>query len=878
MLKEPIKLRPDQELAANPTENAWIQANAGTGKTSVLTQRLLRILFQSPDCSSTGILCLTYTNAGAGEMRYRILESLRDWATFSDDQLREFLDGISMNRPATDADLAHAREIFFKYIDNPDMLKVKTIHSFCEEILRRFPLEAGLSPAWSLVSDAAQRVLLQDTFDRLINSPIANERVLAAFSHIVDRVSEYSMGKLLELLSDQYKCFFQVKDVEKYREYFIGQIKNYLGLNRSPRTDVSDEELEAIINVAQTIQDERALIKKAPLKTLTSLIKTVEQYIENRDLFQEYKDVFLKKDGGMRTALMDYDIIYQEQLRLFELEQYKVNQVVLADTIALFDLSAAFATMYQRLKQARNLLDFEDMILYTHKLFTDPETMGWVLSQLDISLSHILIDEAQDTSPMQWRIIRMLSGDFFAEGDTQTHRHAMLVVGDTKQSIFGFQDAEPAEFARSRDEIAALLTENQRTMHDVTLSENFRSTEPILKTVDKFFSDSGVIDISGFVNNTHKCMRMGKPGAVELHKAVIKKDTDTTIKQYISTIANKIHELIQSGKCTPQDIMVLVQRRHPYAAPLVTELKRLGVEVAGSDRIVLPDFPAVRDLLNLVRFCLDTADDYSLCCVLKSPLFYLKEQDIFNLCQKKNLINSERRSADKYVSATTVYQVLETENPDIYARLSDYINVAKFMAPYSFFSHVLNNNNVRQNFIAALGDQVIDPLEEFMTISLSYERTMPGTLRHFLKWFITGDSQIKRDMDAASGVRIVTVHSSKGLQSNYVFLIDTTRTPKSSNVFPIDGKSEMPVWLWTPQSTTSARCNDAADDLMRHHLAEYYRLLYVAMTRARDELYIYGYESRCNVPATESWHAQLWRVLADDSPTEYIRITNEDIK
>ena len=224
-------LSPEQDLAANPLENVWVQANAGTGKTSVLVQRLLRILFRSPDSARSGILWLTYTNAGAGEMRKRILASLREWALVSDDELIEMLDGVAINRPATMADVARARKIFFEYIDAPEILKIKTIHGFCEEILHRFPLEAGLSPSWSLVSDASQRVLLQDAFNKLINSPSDDAKILNAFSHIVGRVSETYMTDLLGILSAQYKQFFQVKDVVKYRECFIDTTKKYLSID-----------------------------------------------------------------------------------------------------------------------------------------------------------------------------------------------------------------------------------------------------------------------------------------------------------------------------------------------------------------------------------------------------------------------------------------------------------------------------------------------------------------------------------------------------------------------------------------------------------------------------------------------------------------------
>lgn len=231
------KLSPEQDIAANPLENIWVQANAGTGKTSVLVQRLLRILFRSHDCLSGGILCLTYTKAGASEMRNRILKALRNWAMASDEELCEMLNGVSYSQPATPQDIAHARQIFFTFIDNPDILKIKTIHGFCEEILHRFPLEAGISPAWSLVSGAPQRVLLQDVFNSVINSN-NNDKAFSAFEHIVGRISETYLDKLLELLSGLYKHFFQVKDIVKYREYFIDTIQDFLKLSYQKNTNL----------------------------------------------------------------------------------------------------------------------------------------------------------------------------------------------------------------------------------------------------------------------------------------------------------------------------------------------------------------------------------------------------------------------------------------------------------------------------------------------------------------------------------------------------------------------------------------------------------------------------------------------------------------
>lgn len=869
-------LSPEQDVAANPSENVWVQANAGTGKTSVLVQRLLRILFRGDDVGTNGILCLTYTNAGAGEMRNRILAALRGWAVASDDELREMLCGVALNKNPTDDDIAHARKIFFTYIDNPEILKIKTIHGFCEEILRRFPLEAGISPSWTLVSDTAQRVLLQDAFNRLVKTS-NDTRVADAFAHIVGRVSETYMSDLLDILSDQYKHFFGVENIVKYREYFIDTIKYFLNLNSVPTADF---DVSALKNIVQTAQDDINCAKK-PAKYMLDVVNLTRQYIDKTIDFDEYKSAYLKSDGGRIANIAKKPYLVDEQERVYALNQYHENQMVFDDTMALFDLSAAFAMNYRDIKSQHNALDFEDLILYTRRLFSQPESMGWVLSQLNISLSHILVDEAQDTSPAQWDIMRMLAGDFFTDGDTATRPHSLFVVGDTKQSIYGFQGADPRAFATSRDEIVTQIAQNLRTLREVPLAQSFRSLPAILNTVDRFFGDSTVIEMTGFANNAHKCFRTSPSGLVELHKLVSKQDDETTVGNYICMIADQIKSLLETGRYAPHDIMVLVQNRNPMASPLVTELKRRGIDVAGSDRIVLPDFPAVRDLLNLVRFCLDTTDDYSLCCVLRSPIFRLTERDIFNICKIKNDENRVKKSAQSDVAPTTVFDILRDTNPDIYNQLNTFVEWSRTMSPYSFFTHVLSGG-VRESIIAALGDQVIDPLEEFMTICLAYERTMPGTLRHFLKWFITGSSEVKRDMDAAAGVRIATVHGSKGLEARVIFLIDTVRVPKSERIVPIlrdtlppalraRGANMPDVWLWAARGDNSAARASVADMASNVRIAEYYRLLYVAMTRARDELYIYGFTPHKNAPDI-AWHTQLWRVLANGTDKDVIRI------
>ncbi len=873
MIKKDI-LSSEQEIAAEPTRNVWVQANAGTGKTSVLVERLLRILFR--DNGSGGILCLTYTNAAAGEMRNRILDALRRWALASDAALVELLRGIAINPNPTADDVARARQIFFYYIDNPDILKIKTIHGFCEEILRRFPLEAGIPASWTLVSDAPQNILLHQALDKLVNSVQNEAESSAAFDYLVGVVSEYKIDTLLQQIEQQYKHFFRIDDFDGYREYFISKIKDRLNLTFGINLEIPVEKLKVLLNAAKND-------KKAG-KKIEKLIELTEQYIAKSIDFEKYKTAYLTKEGKPISSGLNKDYLAEEQARVLALNSRYVNEKIYTDSLAFFDLAAAFAKAYRDIKQEYNFLDFEDLILYTHRLFSNPETMGWVLSQLDLSLSHILVDEAQDTGPLQWDVLRMLVGDFFTDGDVADAPHSLFVVGDTKQSIYGFQGADPNAFALSREQIAANIKNNVREIQEVPLTQSFRSTEPILQTVDMFFGDASVVARTGFINNKHKCFRVGQPGQVEIHSLVSSRQGDISgdmaRRQYICGIADKIESMIASGKYKANDIMILVRQRTSLVAPMTNELKRRGISVAGSDRIILPNYPIIRDLMNLLRFCMNNTDDYALGCVLKSPMFRLTDADVYKVCAACNTQNAQRGAKTKDAPPVALFDVVAMQYPDIYQVLTDWAQKYQVSGPYTFFTYVLDKFKVREKMVAALGTQILDPLEEFMTICLAYERTHPGSLRHFIKWFITSSAEIKRDMESGEGVRIVTVHGSKGLQSRVVFLIDTVSMPKNTNIYELEG-GEKPVWLWTARNLAeSSQEFDAVKQIADKAITEeHFRLLYVAMTRARDELYIYGFTTNMAAPEL-SWHGMLWQTLAPmvgtDSTGNIIRIANYD--
>lgn len=869
-----------QQDAVNPMQSAFVQANAGTGKTTVLTGRLLRILFSLESLDNAGVLCLTYTKAGAGEMRNRILQEMRRLAMADDAYVSDLVGEIIFPRAVTDADIQHARKIFYTYIDNPDILSIKTIHSFCEEILHRFPIEAGLSPAWTMATDATQNILKHDAFVKMINdakkNPTQSENITNAFDVILDVVSEdeRSFGKLLSILGDQYKYFFDRADYVKYRKYFIDTTQKFLNIQN---VNIAEPDINMLKNIIEMAKN----CKKAPT-IMANVITKTQQYIDKTIDFEEYKFLYLTKDFTKNKTIMRYDFVIPEQDRVYEINHLNIRKQVFENTLALFDLSAEFARIYKQMKMEQNLLDFEDLILYTRRLFESQENMGWVLSQLNTSINHILVDEAQDTSPAQWNIIVSLVNTILSVPDYGNVPPSTFVVGDTKQSIFGFQGADPAAFSNSRDVFERQIEESRLMFKEPILDVNYRSVAPILETVDEFFNA-----LPCFVNNTHKCSEANrnKEGFVELHKLIDAKTDGIDRNAYLDMIADNVAELIKTNYAKPSEIMILVRDRNPMAPIMVSKLKSRGIEVAGSDRIDLPEFPVIRDLMHLVRFCIDTTNDYSLCCVLKSPLFRLNERDIFNLCKKRNDINAARKKEADDVVPATVFDVLSEQHPDIYSYLTEVIDWAKNLSAYSFFSRILMHNDTRASMVAALGNQIVEPLEEFMTICLSYERTEPGTMRDFIKWFITGASEIKRDVNNSDGVRIITVHGSKGLQSKVVFMIDTAKMPKSEKIIPITTHTlhqygvptdiTMPdLWLWTtgvpiPTDTDMNRPSgcvlQALQDAETARNAEYYRLLYVAMTRACQRLYIYGFRSsNRGGGGPDSWISKLWDVLSRD--------------
>ena len=863
-----------QTQASDPESSAFVSANAGTGKTYILVNRVLRLLLAGNEPHR--ILCLTYTNAAAAEMENRLFEELSSWATMDEAPLKEILEK-RLNRPPSAEDVAEARRLFAKAIETPGGMKVQTIHSFCEKLLQRFPLEANVPPhftvldeekAQEILSAAVQQTLkaalkhpnspltaaldkvithATDTqFDQLVAAILRRKQELAPYRGANHQLLQQSLATLLNLPENQTQEFWQQQMANAVDESLINTLAPLL-------IEIGGSTNEATASGLQTILKAESLAEK------TTALKTTFLTAKN----EKRARLFTKAISEQNPALADR--LTHAQDLFFEAFITHESLTISDASLALFKLSDAIIQNYETQKQLRSALDYEDLIERTAELLTTRSSTAWVLYKLDQGLDHILVDEAQDTSPEQWKIIKTLAEEFFAGvGASEKHR-TLFAVGDEKQSIYGFQGANPHEFQAMGNSFEGSAKVAEKSFNTIPLNLSFRSTSAILNAVDHVFGQAEVQDALTLNSGTlkHHAHRAAEPGLVEIWPTVKTEKTDKTApfapldestgnnaaEELAQKIAKTIRSWLDSKKTVrsknrpvePGDVLILVRKRAPFAPLMIKALKAHNIPVAGADRIVLTEQLAVMDMLALGQFLMLPEDDLSLASVLKSPIFNLSEEDLFQLCHKRK--RSLWQSLRYFAKREQKYQ-------EVAATLSLWLARADILPPFEFFANLLEGEGLRKKFISRLGAVAGDALDEFLNLSLHYDDQSPPSLEGFLTWLRNSDAEIKRDMEKGRNeVRIMTVHGAKGLESDIVFLPDTCSTGSASQteaILTVDNPKETAnnLVLWSlPGKAHVPALARGRQSLKRAEREEQLRLLYVAMTRARDELYITGFET-----------------------------------
>jgi ATP-dependent helicase/nuclease subunit A len=886
----------NQARASDPSASAWVSANAGTGKTAVLVKRVQRLLLAGFKPES--ILCLTYTKTAAAEMQNRLLEDLSAWATMSDDELRGELEQL-IKRPPERGDLREARRLFARALEARGGLKIHTIHGFCERLLQRFPLEARVTPRFTVLDEQSQAQLRRDAFDTVF-ARAAEDRDGAlgqALARVITLASEFYFRKVIDA------ALAKRAEMERMVAYHDGRadwaeaearaLKHLLGVAEAEEASLiermadvlSDAEIDALLDAfathGATGDDERVRASLVAAKgaardsraaALKPIFCTSDHEPRQRLCSKAMKDAAPQLCGTLETAR---DRFVPLDLTLAKLRVAEASGAVLI-------LADAMMTDYERRKRAEAALDYDDLIVRTLHLLSRAGAAAWVLYKIDGGVDHILVDEAQDTNPAQWAIIERLAEEFFAGAGTAERLRTIFAVGDEKQSIYSFQGADPARFGeigrafKRRAEAAGL------GFHQVPLNLSFRSTVPVLKAVDAVFAKPAAAIGLVFADTSviqHHPTRIGQAGLVELWhpEAETKPEPADAFAPWeegnagarsVDALCRRIARLIKSwidgeAELPSQgrpikagDVLILVRRRDPFTTPMIRALKREGVPVAGADRMKLMDQLAVQDLVALADVLLMPEDDLALAIVLKSPLFGLDDNALFDLAYDR-----EPRSL---WSALREKSREDTRFAEAHERLSGWLSRADLLPPYEFFSELLGAEGqvMRERMLIRLGPEAAEAIDEFLDLALSYDREAAPSLQGFIDLIRGGEVEIKRDMEQGRDeVRIMTVHGAKGLQAPIVFLPDTCMAPRPQGVrlYPLPRPGAPPeevehiIWAVGGRPDLEG-IDDAKEVLKEADREEYHRLLYVAMTRAQDRLYVCGWQGQKEKPEDESWY------------------------
>ncbi len=878
----------NQEKAVAPGESIWLSASAGTGKTQVLSARVFRLLLQ-PHIKPEHILCLTFTKAGATEMANRINAVLASWVQMDDTQLAADLRAIGA--PFGPEALAHARTLFAAVLDAPGGgLRIQTIHSFCQTLLAAFPLEADIVPGFKAMEERDQKLLVREALVDMLAEAEANgdQRLLDNIAMLSVRMGEDASEKFL------LRCAGAV-DIWQGQDAWIGDLRprvNALfGLDRAEdggglaemcsdaALDVEALKALAADNMAWGTKTGIAAADKIHGWAAASPAERLGGLDELLGVFLTQTGAPRKTSAGLLKANPDYDAQAQGIVTALMAIAEKRALIELADIFSrALEAGRAFAFAYQDTKQREAVVDFDDLIRMTAGLLSESGMADWIRYKLDRQFDHILVDEAQDTNLRQWRIVESLAGDFFAgEGAKEGRIRTLFTVGDFKQAIFGFQGTSPLNYEWARRHFRDAAKGSDMRLSDLTLAHSFRSAQPILDFVDTAIS---VIEPASLNLPEDPPRHAGddRAGQVTLWNTVSAaddgddgRDIGDDAEQWLSKpnrlladrLARQIAHWLKDGLwlhkekrwATPGDFMVLVRRRTDLAALIVARLYARDIPVAGIDRLRLGQPLGVQDLLAAVRFALQPHDDLNLANLLVSPIMGWTQEQLL-----------QRGSRDRHVGLWS--HLRDTVDAAELEALHAILQRADFTTPYQFLEWILTGEiGARAKLISRLGREVIDPLDELLNAALDYEKNHVPGLQQFLHWFESSDEEIKREVsDTADELRVMTVHGAKGLQAPVVILADCCTDPAASPdrsfEWKIDGVRELPVFglrkteMLGPPGEAYAAAQSA-------DMAEHWRLLYVAMTRAEERLYMVGAQSgRGDAIPVGSWYAKMQDTFA----------------
>lgn len=885
-----------QQQASDPASSVWVAASAGSGKTKVLVDRVLRLLLQhtSPD----HILCITYTKAAAAEMLERITTKARTWVTLPPNTLDEALEALH-GHPPTPAMQRKARTLFTMLTDATPGLRILTIHSFCQNVLNQFPMEAGIAPHFSVLDeqDAGQLIAAAKSTVLATAYHHPDGTLAQAIECLSERMSEFGFDDIINsILSSRRHFMAMTRDNEALEQAITALYEASHITPDTNKTDLARHWVGSDASYATKLSEYGHYLighgGKGGAKIGEAMITFASQPWSIESV-NHLSGVILKADGTERAkssfpvkAIKDNRQDITEELYALsrKCEEYMRACNLLDSTQtshAIMVVAKHFFDAYQAQKNQRHVLDYDDLILKTLQLLQDHTLVDWVLYKLDGQIDHILIDEAQDTSLEQWQLSRHITEEFFAGDGAQSQSRSIFVVGDEKQSIYSFQGAAPKAFTIMRDVYEASSAQVNHPFRRVPMHTSFRSGEAILSLVDKVFEpeDARQAVTTDDTPIQHHAYRHNATGGATLYPLCINGEKDamqpwqmahershslSSLKQCAAFMADIIAGWLDAGRVLPatgqavrpQDILILMRRRNALVDALSQALKARNVPVAGLDRLELTEHIAIKDLLALARVLLDISDNFSLSALLTSPLYGLDYEQLTILCANRE-------------KGETVWQRLQVSQDDACVNAITELQALRALAsshtPHQLYCELLFARDGIQRFTARMGDGVRDIVHNLLYATKQHEATGDTHLQGFVAYMDTQTGSLKRDMEqSANEVRIMTIHGAKGLEAPIVMLPDTTSTPtvKESLMPHITPDGTTLMLHKTAKASLSGIFAKSYETLESEQYHEYLRLLYVALTRARDELHVFGYVGGKSKGAQEgSWYERIQEAM-----------------
>ncbi len=899
-------LQGEQARAVDPGESVWLSASAGTGKTQVLSARVLRLLLR-PDVQPEQLLCLTFTKAGAAEMAERVNKVLAGWVRKKPEDLARDL--IAIGAEPTPQVQARARTRFASVLDCPGGgLRIDTIHAFAQWLLSAFPEEAGLVPGARAMEDRDRELLAHRVLaDLLVEWETAGDTVpITALEALSLRMGAEKARAWLMRCAEAREAWFGPGG---WQDPMDTRVRQLLGL----AADAGRETLAALCDDdnfdctaltrcletlhawdSQTGRDGAAAIRRWLVKDPAGRAEAVAEFygtlLNKGDRQPKQLANVLKRDP-------DYGDHIASVMQCIERVSEHAALLAVVDLLTpALSVGRRFALAWDEAKQREGLVDFDDLIRRAAELLKDGGLGEWIRFKLDRQFDHILVDEAQDTNAAQWSIIRALTGDFFTgQGQRDDRLRTIFVVGDYKQAIFGFQGTSPDNFAAAKqlyaDEIAALVdnaAQSQqpiatRELLELGLGRSYRSAQPVLDFVDAAIAAIGPAHF-GLREHAERHRGDDRPGLVTAWAPITAQPDDgeegegpdawlsEPERRMADKIATQIKALLDGGfplakhgrLAGPGDVMVLVRKRRELAGLIVARLHAAGVPVAGVDRLRLGAPLAVKDLMAALRFAAQPFDDLSLAALLVSPLIGWSQEQLL-----EHGWRPDKRRLWSHLRAS--------RHPDVLAareRLDPLLGRADFEPPQALLHWLLVGPwDARSKLVARLGREANDPIDELLNAALAYAAGNTPSLQGFIRWFDAGEGELKRDAGAADGLaRVMTVHGAKGLQAPIVILADATGNPDTSptrglsleEVLPGGDGRRLPLPDLRGEEKVG-RIATAEGTARRAEREEHWRLLYVAMTRAEEALFIGGaLGKRETAPAADSWYARLAPLFLSD--------------